>query len=227
MRKSRKAGQAVINLLLILLIAGLYIGTVQPQVLSVSAPVYRGSAKDAVALQFAVSWNAAALPGILDTLKAQNVQATFALSGQWAEQNPELVRRMAQEGHELATMGYAPEQDGNLSWVLKDLTASLSAIEGVAGVRPTLYYSGSRAASISARASKKLEITQVLCTVDLLSARGSAADIINRVSDTPIPGSIMLLQPTGAAAEALSGILQTLQEKGIKPTTTGAVLGRE
>lgn len=227
MRRFRKAGQTVTNLLLVLLIVGLYIGTAQPQVMSVSAPVYRGNAKDAVALQFAVSWNAAALPGILDTLKEQGVRATFAVSGQWARQNPELARRMAQEGHELATMGYDPEKDGKLSWVQEDIEASLSAIESAAGVRPALYYSGSRAASVSARAAKKLEITQVLCTVDLLCARGSAADIVNRVSDAPIPGSIMLLKPTGTAARALPQVLRALQEKGMKPTTTGAVLGRE
>lgn len=220
-----KAGHAVSNLLLLLLIAGLYIGTAQPQAISVSAPIYRGSAQDAVALQFAVSWNAAALPAILDTLQAQGAQATFAVSGGWAAENPELARRIAAEGHELATMGYAPEEDGRLSWVEKDLEASVTAIEQAAGVKPSLYYSGTRSATVSARAAKKLGLTQVLCTVDLLCARGSAADIINRVSDTPIPGSIMLLQPTQAAAEALEGVLGALRQKGIEPTTTGKVLG--
>ena len=227
MPRSRKAGQAVTNLLLILLIALLYIGTAEPQAISVSAPVYRGSAKDAVALQFAVSWNAAALPPILDTLKAQGTCVTFAVSGSWAEENPALARRMAEEGHELATMGYAPEQDGKLSWVQEDLAASVAAIEAAAGVRPVLYYSGKRGISVSARAAKKLGLTQVLCTVDLLCARGEAEDIIARVSDAPIPGSIMLLQPTGAAAEALERVLLALQEKGMRPTTTSQVLGRE
>ncbi|MEA4969571.1 MAG: polysaccharide deacetylase family protein [Candidatus Pelethousia sp.] len=227
MRTSRKAGQAVTNLLLILLIALLYIGTAEPQAISVSAPVYRGSAQDAVALQFAVSWNAAALPAILDTLKAQGARATFAVSGSWAKENPALARRMAEEGHELATMGYAPEQDGKLSWVQADLAASVEAIEAAAGVRPALYYSGERGVSVSARAAKKLGLTQVLCTVDLLCARGEAEDIVKRVSDAPIPGSIMLLQPTGAAAEALERVLLALQEKGIRPTTTSQVLGRE
>ena len=225
MKRTSKAGQAVTNLLLILLIVGLYVGTAQPQTIRVMAPVYRGSADDAVALQFTVSWNASALSAILDTLKAENAQVTFAISGGWATQNPELARRMVQEGHELATMGYYPEKDGKLSWVQGDVQASVDAIERSAGVRPTLYYSGSRALSVSGRAAKKVELTQVLCTVDLLCARGSAEDILARVSDTPIPGSIMLLQPTGAAAEALPGILRVLNEKGIKPTTIGAVLG--
>ena len=227
MQRSRKAGQAATNLLLILLIVLLYIGTAQPRAISVMAPVYRGSAKDAVALQFAVSWNAAALPAILDTLKAQDTRVTFAVSGSWAKENPALARRMVEEGHELATMGYAPEMDGKLSWVQEDVEASLLAIESAGGVRPALYYSGGRGVSVSGRAAKKLGLTQVLCTVDLLCARGSAEDIVNRVSDAPIPGSIMLLQPTSAAAEALERVLLALQEKGIRPATTSEVLGRE
>ena len=221
----KKAGHVVSNLLLLLLIAGLYIGTTQPETISVSAPVYRGKAQQAVALQFAVSWKASALPGILDILQAEETAATFAVSGKWAEENPDLLRRMANEGHELATMGYDPETDGRLSWVVDDLETSLEIIDGITGIRPKLYYSGGRSAAVSGRAAEKLGLVQVLCTVDLLCARGDAADILQRVSDAPIPGSIMLMQPTGAAVEALPGVLRALREKGVRPTSTGEVLG--
>ena len=220
-----KAGHVISNLFLILLIAGLYLGTTQPQAISASAPVYRGQASDAVALQFAVSWNAAALPEILDTLKAQDTQVTFALSGEWAAANPQLARRMAQEGHELATMGQSPDADGKLSFIIEDLETSLETIQAAAGVRPVLYYSGSRSAIVSGRAAKKLGLTQVLCTVDLLCARGEAADIITRVEESAvIPGGILLLQPTEAAAEALTGVLTALREKGLEPVPIGQVL---
>ena len=36
---------------------------------------------------------------ILDTLKEKNVKATFFLVGDYAEKNPELVKRMIEEGH--------------------------------------------------------------------------------------------------------------------------------
>ncbi len=137
-----KAGHAVTNLLLLLLIAGLYLGTTQPQTISVSAPVYRGQAEGKIALQFAVSWDAGALEDILDTLEENHARVTFALSGEWAARNPALARRMAQDGHELATMGYEVGQDGRLSWVQEDVERSLTAIEAAAGVTPTLYYSG-------------------------------------------------------------------------------------
>ena len=148
-----KAGHAVTNLLLLLLIAGLYLGTTQPQTISVSAPVYRGQAEGKIALQFAVSWDAGALEDILDTLEENHARVTFALSGEWAARNPALARRMAQDGHELATMGYAVGQDGRLSWVQEDVERSLEAIEAAAGVKPTLYYSGGRSVTVSGRAA--------------------------------------------------------------------------
>lgn len=219
-----KAGHAVTNLLLLLLIAGLYVGTTQPQAISVSAPVYRGQAEGKIALQFAVSWDAGALEDILDTLQGENVRVTFAVSGEWAAQNPVLARRMAQEGHELATMGYAAGEDGRLSWAQADVEQSLAAIEAAAGVRPALYYSGGRSVTVSGRAAHKLGLTQILCTADLLCARGEAADILARIPAEPIPGSILLLQPTQAAKEALSGILTALREKGLEPVPVGEVL---
>ncbi|MFA5384507.1 MAG: delta-lactam-biosynthetic de-N-acetylase [Eubacteriales bacterium] len=38
-------------------------------------------------------------PGILDILKKQNVQAAFFITGHYLESQPELVKRMLQEGH--------------------------------------------------------------------------------------------------------------------------------
>ena len=40
-------------------------------------------------------------PQILDTLKEYGVHATFFLIGENAERNPELVRRILREGHEI------------------------------------------------------------------------------------------------------------------------------
>ena len=101
------------NIFLAALIIAMYHATQPGGVLPVSAPQYRGSGERA-ALQFAVSWNAAAIPDILDILKDKSVRATFAVSGEWAENNPALLMRMAAEGHEIASMGYYPDMDGRI-----------------------------------------------------------------------------------------------------------------
>ena len=76
-----------------------------------------------------------------------------------------------------------------------------------------------------ALAAKKLKLTAVSSTIDLLTAKGTAADILSRLPEKPIEGSIILLRPTATCKEALSGIINAIEEKGIGLTCTGDVLG--
>lgn len=228
--KTRKRSGMLVNLLLILLIAALYFATSKPDAAAAMAqlyyaPNYRGHMEGAVALQFPVSWNAAALDSILDTLSAHGAKATFAVSGAWAENNPALLLRMAADGHEIATMGDDPSFDGKLSLVQEDIAASLTKIETECGVRPVLYYSGGRNVTVSARAAKKLGLTHVLCTLDLRCAGGSAEEIVQRGLNDPIEGSIILMQPTAAASDALAGLLNGFKGKGLNAVRVSDVLG--
>ena len=228
--KMRKRSGALVNLLLILLIAALYFATSRPDAAAAVAqlyyaPAYRGRAEDTIALQFAVSWEAASLDSILDALAAHGAKATFAVSGAWAENNAALLLRMAADGHEIATMGNDPSLDGKLSEVQRDVAVSLDKIEAACGVRPLLYYSGARNVTVSARAAKKLGLTHVLSTLDLRCAAGSGEEIEQRGLNGPIEGSILLMQPTAAAAEALPGLLNGFKGKGLEAVRVGDVLG--
>src|SRR5207244_10719590 len=50
--------------------------------------------------------------GLLDILVKEDVRATFFVLGWVAERHPELVRRIAQMGHEVSLLGYAPDLIG-------------------------------------------------------------------------------------------------------------------
>ena len=52
-----------------------------------------------VALTFDDGPNPYFTPAILDVLKSESCTATFFVIGRWAEQHPELLRRIANEGH--------------------------------------------------------------------------------------------------------------------------------
>lgn len=78
---------------------------------------------------------------MLALLERCDVQGTFYILGWVAERFPQLVQRIANAGHEIASHGYwhrlvytqTPEQ------FAKDLQDSCSAIESACGVRPTAY----------------------------------------------------------------------------------------
>ena len=62
--------------------------------------VYMGDpAEKVLYLTFDAGYENGCTEKILDTLKAHQVQATFFLVGDYLERNPDLVRRMASEGH--------------------------------------------------------------------------------------------------------------------------------
>ncbi len=227
MKKRKRAGIAA-DLFIIFVIAALYALTSGGDAVStVSAlyagPVYRGSSEDSVALEIAVSWDANAVQDMLDTLKKYGVHATFALSGEYAQTQPALARRIADEGHEIATMGFDPSFDGDAAAVRADIAESLAAIKKATDVSPVLYYSGERETAPSARAARRLGLTHVLCTLDLRCARGTAEDIMKRGLNEPLAGSIILMQPTRAGADALAGLIEGFLAKGIRVTTVSAV----
>jgi len=225
----QKFGKYTVNVLIFGLICSLYLFTAHPVVQSsagqaVFAPVYRGHAKGKIALQVAVDWDAAALLPILDTLYSRDLAVTFAVSGVWAEEYPELLQRMVSDGHEIATMGNQTNYDGSIAWLRDDVKASLEKINAAGGGTPLLYYPGMRDTVKSARAASGLPVTVIACSVDLLSGRGNSIDILNRALENPFDGSIMLLQPTAAAQQALPSILEALKEQGFSVCTVSSVL---
>ncbi|WP_284141069.1 MULTISPECIES: polysaccharide deacetylase family sporulation protein PdaB [unclassified Virgibacillus] len=76
-----------------------------------------------IALTFNISWGEERVEGILKQLEKEQVQATFFVSGEWAERHPELVEMIVKGKHELGTLGYRYKSylDQEIEQVRKDL----------------------------------------------------------------------------------------------------------
>jgi peptidoglycan/xylan/chitin deacetylase (PgdA/CDA1 family) len=108
--------------------------------LGVAAPEFTEGAAgcDRVALIFNIGSGYQPATAILDTLAAEDVPATMFLMGWWAEQNPDLVRRMVADGQPLGSHGNLPPELTARSDddVATDLRAAAAAIERAAGKPP-------------------------------------------------------------------------------------------
>jgi polysaccharide deacetylase family protein (PEP-CTERM system associated) len=84
---------------------------------------------------------------ILDALRCRGIRATFFILGWIAERHPDLVRDIANDGHEIASHGYAHRRIGEFGKhsLREDVTRSIDAIHAACGVRPR----GFRAPSFS------------------------------------------------------------------------------
>ena len=76
-----------------------------------------------IALTFNISWGEERVHDILERLNEEDVQATFFLSGEWAERHPTIVEKIAENNHEIGMLGYRYKSylDQELEEVRRDL----------------------------------------------------------------------------------------------------------
>ena len=100
-----------------------------------------GGGQRAVALTFDDGPNPDATPLILDALAERGVKATFFILGRHAERWPDLVARVAAEGHSIGNHGFFHRKlhFKSPAYVRNDLELGTRAIERAANVRPRLF----------------------------------------------------------------------------------------
>lgn len=76
-----------------------------------------------IGLTFNISWGEEKVFDILKQLEQNEVQATFFVSGEWAERHPEILEKITEGEHELGMLGYRYKSylDQDIEEVRKDL----------------------------------------------------------------------------------------------------------
>jgi len=150
-----------------------------------------------IALTFDDGPNPDATPRILDALKARGVKATFFVLGRHADEWPELVRRVADEGHAIGNHGWHHRKlhVRGPGYVRRDLTMGTDSIEGASGVRPELFRAphGVRSPWVTPIASSLGQRTVGWSRGVWDSAKPGVDKIVRRTVDGARPGRIMLL----------------------------------
>lgn len=91
-----------------------------------------------VALTYDAGSGADGAEAILDVLAEHDLKVTFFLTGRWAEQFPDLARRIAEEGHEIANHTYSHPDLTTISdeEVLQQIRDGEEAIRAATGKDP-------------------------------------------------------------------------------------------
>ena len=173
--------------------------------------------------------------GMLDTLAEKQLRATFFVMGWWAEQNPELLRRIADEGHEIASHGHSVFELTRVSDVAvrDDLERADAAISAVIGrtTRPLWSASASARDRRVNRIAASLGYRPIFWTYATSDWRPTAtADGIYReVIDNAANGAIIVLHfdsPTtvSSTAVALPRMIDDLRAAGFTLVTITELL---
>ncbi len=167
-----------------------------------------------IALTFDDGPNPDATPAILDALGERGVHGTFFILGRHAERWPELVKRVADEGHTLANHGYHHRKLHFKSprYVRADMELGLRSIENACGRRPRWFRAphGFRSPWVS-RIAEELGERTVGWSLGVWDSDRPGADVIaDRTVKGARPGSILLLHD-GDGYDPAGDRLQTAQ----------------
>jgi len=164
---------------------------------------------------------------ILDVLDEEGVPAVFFLLGASAAARPDLVKRIAREGHELANHGYSHTVDerSEQSYIEDEIARTAAVIEAAGGAttvwfRPPGGILSAEIVRAAAAQGHRIALWNV-DSLDWRAARGrrGAEWIADRVlNPLPEPGSVLLFHDGGgnrsATVQALSTIIRTLKGEG-------------
>jgi peptidoglycan-N-acetylglucosamine deacetylase len=191
-----------------------------------------GSDKKVVALTFDDGPNPDATPLILDTLREKGVKATFFVLGSHAERWPDLVLRIAHEGHQLGNHGYFHRklQFKSPFYVSRDIRLGIRAIKRAGAPAPRYFRAphGFRSPWTTPIASSYGERTVGWSLGVWDSDRPGVDEIVRRTLEGVTPGSIVLLHDGDGynadgdrmqTAAALPLIIDRLKEQGYEFAT--------
>ena len=203
--------------------------------------VSRGDAnRRTVALTFDAGADAGHTAQILDVLDRSAVKSTFGIAGRWAEEYPDLVRRIAAAGHLVMNHSYehrsftgVSARPGLLSAAerVADVERADNAIRALTGQSTLPWFRspyGDYDASLQAVLGSLGYRYNVLWTVDSLGWQGlSAGSITTRCLERAVPGAILLFHvgSTSQDAAALPDIITGLRSAGYGFGTVADVIG--
>lgn len=182
--------------------------------------------KETVALTFNISWGEEKVYDILEQLDRHDVRATFFISGEWAEKNPDILEDITDGNHELGMLGYRYKSylEQDIEEVRKDLVQakeifSKLGYEDVTLLRAPHGHFNKDVVDLA----KKLNFDIVHWNVNPNDWENPGKDvIIDEVLQETTNGDVILLHASDAVkqtSEALDTILPSLKNKGFSFTT--------
>lgn len=203
-------------------------GIMEYRAVSVAANNLTDSAEDSkkIALTFDDGPHPYYTEQLLDGLKERGVKATFFVLGKHAEQYPELVERMSEEGHLVGNHTYSHMQlnQRNSEAFKEELVKTSRLIEELTGqevqyVRPPY-------GTWNKNFEEELNMFPVLWTIDPLDwSSKNVTGIVNKVTNKAKDNSIILLHDEyKTTVTAALQIVDELQEEGYEFVTVEEIL---
>lgn len=185
-----------------------------------------------MAISFDATWGAERTEKILAILDQYEIKTTFFLVNIWMEEYPEMVKEIAERGHEVELHSASHPSFTTLSeeQIRDELSANDEMIQALTGQKPRLFrppFGDYNDTVIKTVQSMGYEVIQ--WSIDSLDWQGLTAEAISgRILDGAANGAIVLLHNDGEnTPEALSIFLPQLIEKGYQIVPVSQLIYRD
>lgn len=188
--------------------------------------------QNVVALTFEDSLNPQAVDEALPVLAAHDAKATFFLTGQKVENQPETTRKLLAAGHELGNRGYSDQimEDRSQEFHESEIMKTDALLREVGVKRPHLFRPpyGIRSVGLLWELHKAGYLMVMWDVSDAGKREAPPEAYASAILAQVRPGSIVMLHALGGddtnARAALPIILAGLNEKGLKSVTVSELL---
>ncbi|MTI79636.1 MAG: polysaccharide deacetylase family sporulation protein PdaB [Firmicutes bacterium] len=186
-----------------------------------------------LALTFDWSYGVDVANPILDTLKERNIKCTFFLSGPAALKYPDISKRIAEEGHEIASHGHQHVDFNKLpkEKIKENILNAHQSIKEATGKEASLIRcpNGSWKGGEVLQAANEVGYTVIQWDTDSLDwfKDRNAEQIAQNVLKNVHPGDIILMHAsdvTDRTPKALPIVLDGLEKEGYKIVTVSELL---
>ena len=183
-------------------------------------PIYNVATEDKkVALTMNCAWNADDIDSILDTLSKNNIHITFFMVGDWVDKYPEAVKKIYDEGHEIANHSDTHPHVNNLTLEknIEQIENASDKIEKITGKKTNLYrgpYGEYNDTVI--KAAKSLSHITIQWNLDTLDYSGLTGDEMWKRLDGKLKAGSIILMHNGTAhtADSLDMLINNIKEQG-------------
>ncbi len=174
-----------------------------------------------LAISFDAAWGADCTPTLLKILKEHNIKTTFFLTGIWVKEYPEMVKKIAEAGHELGNHSLTHPHCNTLSAeeFVEELKKNEEMIHKLTAKRTKLFRPPfGEYDNTNLKAARKNGYEVIQWSVDSLDWQEAGTEaVVDRVLKNAHPGAIVLFHNNAQyTPEALPIILKGLKKDGYK-----------
>lgn len=189
-----------------------------------NSPIYNGNKNsNKVSLMINVYWGTEYISDMLKTLKDFNIKTTFFVGGQWVEKEPQVLKNILNDGHEIGSHGYFHRDHDKLSYEQnkEEISVCHTLVKETINYEMTLFAPPSGAFNkTTLNVAEELGYKTIMWSKDTIDWRDKDADLVySRATKNVCGGDLILMHPTAHTASALPNILEYYKANNLIATT--------